>query len=536
MKTLARFALAFFLLPVWLRAGELPAGAIAGPAASGRFVAPPLARTASTVLLLWGRFTPVPAASYEVLCDGEVLVSTPALSYTATHLAAGRTYHFAVRALDARQQPLGETGKLAAATRAAGAVLNVRERGAQGDGRAEDTAAIQQAIDACPAGGTVLVPAGLYAVDHLELKSGLTLDLEPGATLHFLGRGVGHYDPHDVVLPGPDGPVSVSVGALITGVHADHVTITGGGTIQANGETWWPHASDYRPKVFEVAGARDLFVQGITVEDPPSWDVHPLDVDGVVFANVTFNRRALAHSVNADGLDLDSCRDVLVVGCAFGNQDDSIAIKCGKLTPEQARRQRPSADIVVRDCLFDGRLGPGSHPLGIAIGSEICGGVQRVLVQDCAFRDVASIMNVKANRDRRHARVEDVLVQDCSYANTVFGDEPWNHGPITVDLFYYGRTEDPDAPHPPSPDTPCFRRLHFRNITIDNPRGYAIYLTGLAEQPIEDVSFDHITATSQLGLFARNVDGLTLDHVDLTPRSGPAFVWGPNVTHLHVQP
>jgi exo-poly-alpha-galacturonosidase len=536
MKILPRFAWALLLLPVCAWAGELPAGAIAGPAASGRFVAPPLARTASTVLLLWGRFTAMPAASYEVLCDGAVLAATPALSYTATHLAAGRTYRFAIRALDAGQHPLGETGKLSAATKAAGVVLNVRERGAKGDGLAEDTAVIQQAIDACPAGGTVLVPAGLYSVDHLELKRDLTLDLAPGATLRFLGRGVGHYDAHDVVLPGPDGPVSVSVGALITGVHTDHVTITGGGTIQANGETWWQHASDYRPKVFEVVGARDLFVQGVAVEDPPSWDVHPLDDDGVVFANVTFNRRALAHSINADGLDLDSCRDVLVVGCSFGNQDDSIAIKCGKLTPTQARRQRPSADIVVRDCLFDGRLGPSSHPLGIAIGSEICGGVARVLVQDCAFRDVASIMNIKANRDRRYARVEDVLVQDCSYANTVFGDEPWNHGPITLDLFYYGRTEDPNAPHPPSPDTPFFHRLHFRNLTIDNPRGYAIYITGLTERPIEDVTFDHVTAHSKLGLFARNIAGLTLQAVDLTPQSGPAFVWGTNVTQLHVQP
>jgi polygalacturonase len=519
LKTILRVAFAWALVPLLARA-------------EGSLAAPPLARTASTVLLLWERFGPTAPASYEILCDGAIVGATRGLCYTVDHLAAGRTYRFAVRALDAEPRLLAETEPVAAATKPAGPILNVRERGAAGDGRSEDTAAIQQAIDACPSGGTVLVPPGTYLVDHLELKSGLTLDLAAGATLRFLGRGAGHYAPHDVELSGPDGPVAVSCGALISGRHTDDVTVTGGGVIQANGETWWPHAADYRPKVLEVVGARNLFVQGITVEDPPAWDVHPLYVDHLAFSNVTFNRRALAKSTNADGLDLDSCRDALVVGCAFGNQDDSIAIKCGKLGADQAKRQRSCENVVIRDCRFDGHLGPRSHPLGIAIGSEICGGVSHVLVQDCRFTDVASLIDLKANRDRRHAVVDDVTVQDCAYANTVFPDEPWNRAPIAVDLFYFGRTEDPDQPAPGASDAPYFHNLHFRNITIDNPRGYAVYLSGLAERPIENVSFSNLTAKSQTGLFARNIDGLVLDQVSITPQAGPAFDWGKNVTHL----
>jgi exo-poly-alpha-galacturonosidase len=518
-KTILRGAFALALVPLLAHA-------------EGGLTAPPLARTTSTVLLLWERFGTAPAASYEILCDGAVVGATRRLCYTVDHLAPGRTYRFAVRALDAGPRPLGETEAVAASTKPEGPILNVRDRGAVGDGRSEDTAAIQQAIDACPVGGTVLVPPGTYLVDHLDLKSGLTLDLARGATLRFLGRGVGRYAPQNVELSGPDGPLAVSCGALISGVRTDDVTITGGGVIQANGETWWPHAADYRPKVFEVVEARNLFVQGITVEDPPSWDVHPLYVDHVVFANVTFNRRALAPSRNADGLDLDSCRDALVVGCLFGNQDDSIAIKCGKLTEAQPKRQRSCENVVIRDCRFDGHLGPRSHPLGIAIGSEICGGVSHVLVQDCDFTDVASLIDIKANRDRRHAVVDDVTVQDCSYANTVFPDEPWNRAPIALDLFYYSRTENPDEPAPGASDAPFFHNLHFRNITIDNPRGYAVYLSGLAERPIENVTFSNLTAKSKLGFFARNIDGLALDQVSITPQEGPAFDWGKNVTNL----
>ena len=66
-----------------------------------------------------------------------------------------------------------------------GGAYNVRRFGAVGDGCALDTAALQQAVDACHegGGGTVLVPAGTYLTGTLYLKSRVTLYLSAGATL-----------------------------------------------------------------------------------------------------------------------------------------------------------------------------------------------------------------------------------------------------------------------------------------------------------------------------------------------------------------
>lgn len=51
-------------------------------------------------------------------------------------------------------------------------MLNVRDFGAVGDGEADDTAAIQKAINkAARAGATVLVPAGAFRVSRLKLRS-----------------------------------------------------------------------------------------------------------------------------------------------------------------------------------------------------------------------------------------------------------------------------------------------------------------------------------------------------------------------------
>ena len=56
-------------------------------------------------------------------------------------------------------------------------VYNIRDFGAKGDGKTADTLAVQSAIDTCnkEQGGTVLVPAGVFVIGTVELKSNVTL-------------------------------------------------------------------------------------------------------------------------------------------------------------------------------------------------------------------------------------------------------------------------------------------------------------------------------------------------------------------------
>lgn len=493
--------------------------------------APSLARTASTILLLWDRAVSTENTSYEILADGKVIARTEKLSHIATGLEAGRNYHFAVRVCGPQGQTLTTSGAIEAVTEREGPILDVQQLGAQGDGRQDDTKVIQEAITACPPGGTVLIPAGEYRVSHLELKSDLTLHLAVGATLRFVGRDESCCKERTLELAGPDGPVSVGFGALLTGVRASNVKIVGAGTISGGGESWWPYHDQYRPKLLEVIAATNLFVQGITLEDPPMWNTHPIYVDNAVFAGVTFLKRSAQPGANGDGLNPDSCRNVLIVGCAFGNQDDSIAIKSGKLV--EGRRQRPCEQITVRDCRFDRGLARGSHPLGIAIGSENCGAIRDVWIRDCEFNNVASLINIKANRDRRHAIVENVRVENCSYVNTAFPDEPWNRAPIALDLFYFNRhQEDPDTAAKHAEDAPFFRDIHIRNITITNLVGRAVYISGLPEKPLRNLTFTNVTIYAQTGFFARNVDGVILEKVAIQSDDGTDFKWGANVTNL----
>lgn len=488
--------------------------------------APPLARTATTAVLTWDRAGGGERpASFQVFCDGVLAGETSHLSFTVRSLTPNRMHRITVRSRGVDGSLSSPSDPIVVLTKPRGTVLNVRERGARGDGVAKDTAVIQKAIDDCPAGGTVLVPPGVYSVDHLELKRDLTLELAAGATLQFIGRGLGHYPTISEKLTGPEGDVIVSNFSLLTARDARNLTITGGGRINGNGPAWWPHKSEGpRPHLLKLVRCSDVFVQDVTLEDPPAWNTHAVYVDRAVFSQVTFLKVSTNPGTNGDGLNPDSARDILIVGCRFGNQDDSIAIKSGSVTATRSHRQRSAENITIRDCLFDGTLAPGSRPLGIAIGSETSGSIRHVRIRDCEFRNASSVAYLKTNRDRLGTVIEDVRAENCVFTNTTVVGQAKNRAPISIDAMYY----DPAAPElavPLTPATPALRDIHFKDIVIEDSVRRGITLVGLAELPVKNLTFTNVVVSAKHGLHGENLDGVELRDVIVTAQDGPAFAW-----------
>ena len=107
--------------------------------------------------------------------------------------------------------------------------LNIKDKGAKGDGREDDTAAIQAAIDEIAGtGGTVLVPKGTYMVDAvgkggLTLKSNMTLKLSKGATLKAIPNSSRHYS----ILTIAGASNTTVVGGTLVGDRHEHAGQTG---------------------------------------------------------------------------------------------------------------------------------------------------------------------------------------------------------------------------------------------------------------------------------------------------------------------
>lgn len=122
-------------------------------------------------------------------------------------------------------------------------------------------------------------------------------------------------------LSGPDGDIPYERTSLISATNVYRLAITGAGTIDGNGETWWPHYHEIsRPFTIGFINSSDILVEEVTIQDPPFWSNLLLYVDHAMYSDVRFLKVSTADGVNSEGLDPDASRDILIVGCLFGTR------------------------------------------------------------------------------------------------------------------------------------------------------------------------------------------------------------------------
>jgi polygalacturonase len=257
------------------------------------------------------------------------------------------------------QRPAPVTG----AARRRRPVVDVRDHGALGDGKRLDTDAIRRAVDeASTRGGTVLVPKGTYRVGTIELRSGVHVVIEAGATL-LASTDVADFLPHEH-LPYPthaDVETSDFRHGLLVGDGLRDIAITGDGTIDLQRD------ARFGPKPIALRRCEGIVVAGVTIRNSPNYCVSLGACDDVLVEGVTI-RNGLS-----DGIDPDSCRGVRVVGCDIESDDDALCLKSSLVLGEP----RACEDVVVREC----RLNSPSN--GFKIGTETSGDVRNVDVRGC---------------------------------------------------------------------------------------------------------------------------------------------------------
>ncbi len=427
--------------------------------------------------------------------------------------------------------------------------LNVKEFGAKGDGVHDDTTMIQCAINSCPKDGRVLIPEGCYKISTLFLKSDLRLELAKGAVLSaFTDRSkfpilpgrIESFDETDEYNLGSwEGNPLDSFAGIITGINVSNVEITGEGTIDgcADATNWWNNPKvrniAWRPRLIFLNHCNNVTVQGITVKNSPCWNIHPYFSDDLSFVDLTILNPK--DSPNTDGLDPESCKNVLIVGVYFSLGDDCIAIKSGKIYMG-AKHKRPSENLEIRQCCM--RDGHGS----ITIGSEMAGGVKNLTVRECLFIDTDRGLRIKTRRGRgKDAIIDGVLFENIRMDHVMT--------PVVINCFYFcdpdGHSEYVQSKNPYAVDdrTPFIGELTFRNLDCTNCHAAASYMYGLPEQKIEKVTFENVSIsfaenaikavpammdgadeTSLLGLYANNLKTLELKNVRVEGCEGEKFL------------
>jgi len=218
---------------------------------------------------------------------------------------------------------------------------------------------------------------------------------------------------------------------------------------------------------------------------------------------------------NGDGIDPDSSSDVYIFNTMIAGQDNCIAIKSGK-DAEGRRIGLPSENIRITNCCF-------TSGGGIAIGSEMSGGVKNVYVRDCVFKNAKIMATIKALRGRGSI-AENIRFEDIKFVNTdnnpAFKPTKWSRGVINIDHYYSVEEFDPQTKFPFDEGSPVFRDITFKNIYIEDKSKYPIYMTAVPESPLKNISLENIDAKGRYGFIANNIDGLKLRNVTVKADEG----------------
>ena len=449
--------------------------------------------------------------------------------------------------------------------------VDIRDFGGVGDGVVLNSEAFVQAIEALSAkgGGRVIVPTGVWLTGPITLKDNIELHIMPDAVLLFsTDRDL--YPIVETVFEGLDTKRCISP---INAVGAKNIAITGGGTIDGNGDSWrqvkkskispsqwkallksggftnkkgdlwYPDSSSFRgavvsdafnvpqgltteeewnsvktylrPVMISFKDCENVLMEDCLFQNSPCWNIHPLMCKNVIINNVTV--RNPWYSQNGDGLDVDSCENVLVINSSFDVGDDAICIKSGK-DEDGRRRARPCRNLIVDNCIVFHGHG------GFVVGSEMSGGVQNIKVTNCRFLGTDVGLRFKSCRGRGGV-VEDIYIEDIVMMNI-----PTE--PLLFDLHYGGKSAVEAAAEGASPfdvayvpadvTTPQFKDIFIKDIVCSGA-ARAMYFNGIPEKNIENIVVENCDIVSDKGADLRYSTGVLLKNVRIAQSEGAGY-------------
>jgi len=400
---------------------------------------------------------------------------------------------------------------------------DIRDYGAVAGGEVKNTAAIAQAIAALDklGGGRVLVPAGVWLTGPVHLRSNLELHLEKDAVLKF-SDVMEDYLPNVFVRVG--GIELYNYSPFIYARGCENIAITGPGRLDGNSQAWWDwktketraffaqgaagvpveqrvygtREAAIRPSFVSFVECKNILLEGFTIGGGPNWTIHPIYSENIIIRKVN----VLTEGPNNDGIDPDSCRNVLIEHCTFSTGDDCVVLKSG-YDQDGRRVGRPTENVVMRHCTV--KRGHG----GLVIGSEMSGSVRNVYLHDSYFEGTDRILRIKS-RPGRGGVVEKVWVENVTGMNL-------KREAVILNMDY---TSDPNAVvdrHPP-----VFRDIHVKRLAA-NSVPVAIRITGMDTSPIQNVTFEDMLIHATRGVIATHAHGLEFRGLTMTVAEGPRF-------------
>lgn len=381
-------------------------------------------------------------------------------------------------------------------------VFNVRDFGAVGDGTNKDTSAFQKAFDATASkgGGEVLVPPGNYLIGSVQMGSHTILMLQTGGVITG-SADLSDYPMTDVRWEGRWEP---GHRGLIYATNADDISIAGPGLIVGNPKV----AAPQNPRgavVLECVSCRSVHWDGFSISQGGNWATHPVYCSDVVIHGVTIAGRR-------DGIDIDSCRNVLISDCDINTGDDSISLKSGR-GAQAVAIGRATENVVITNCtLVDRRFAC------VGIGSETSGGIRNVKIVHCRMTAGSSAIYIKT-RIGRGGEIEGIFGNDLDILGGCF---------LRVNLVSSGNSNTADDPVPGLAGYPQGKNFRFSDVRLKSVTVLADLSKISPERPLDGFSLSGISGTCAKGILLANIMNENVTNIHVSGYKG-SLITGTNV-------
>jgi polygalacturonase len=419
--------------------------------------------------------------------------------------------------------------------------FSILDHGADPEAVGDSSEAFARAIAACAeaGGGRVVVPAGDFLTGPIHLRSNVNLHLAEGAVVRFKTDPKAYLP---LVFTRWEGIELMNYSPFVYAIDQENIAITGKGTFdgQCSRENWWPWKGPWkngrhgwkegdpdqrpsravlfqmaedevpvaerrfgeghylRPPFIQTYRCDRVLIEGVSLRRSPFWQVHPVLCSNVVIRGLNIH----SHGPNNDGLDPESCREMLVEDTFFSTGDDCIAVNSGR-NHDGRRLNRPTENLVVRNCTMAAGHG------GLTIGSQISGHAHNIFFQNCRLDspELNTAIRFK-NNALRGGVVENIFFRDITVGQVA-------RSVIEVDFNYEEGRE--------GGFTPVLRHVVIENLR-SGKSALVADLEGFETAPIYDITLRNCRFDNSAGpSIIKNVQGLKLENVTVNGKAVTAL-------------
>src|SRR5690606_5688782 len=220
--------------------------------------------------------------------------------------------------------------------------------------------------------------------------------------------------------------------------------------------------------LFVLNDCTDVQLKDISIINSPLWTVRLNDCNRVAVRGV-YIYSDLEKGVNADGIDVCSCKNVVISDCIITTADDAIVLKA---IARNGKKANSVENVTVTNCVLS------SSSTALMIGTETEADIRHVIFSNCVIRSTNKGFGINVQDG---AIVSDVIISNLTIETSRRHWNWWGDSEMCKFILKKRTATSPVG--------------QIRDITIDNISANVMgttTITGHADQHLENIRMSNI--------------------------------------------